>query len=200
VEGRCPVGGDRRGGAAIQAPRPIRARIATGFCAFLGAVGLAAYPAIQDIHLQWLAIVLGSFALFFLLIGLAARSGAALEWGFALLGSEFGVLFAAEGSTLDELTPAYAGAFVLVAELSFWSIERRVAAWSEGSMLELRLVYLALACVGAAAVAAVVMVVATVSSGGGVGLEAGGVAAAIAALVLLSVLVRRALPEVDSRA
>ena len=117
-----------------------------------------------------------------------------------MLGSEFGVLFAAEGSTLDELTPAYAAVFVLVAELSFWSIERRVAAWSEGSMLELRLVYLALACVGAAAVAAVVMVVATVSSGGGVGLEAGGVVAAIAALVLLSVLVRRALPEVDSRA
>ena len=144
--------------------------------------------------------MLGGFALFFFLLGLAGRSGAALGWGLAFLGAGFGVLFAAEGAALDELTPAYAAAFLLVAELGFWSIERRVPAWSDGSMLELRLVYLALTCFGAAAVAAVVTVLATISGGGGVGLEAGGVVAAIAALVLLSVLVRRALPEVDSRA
>jgi hypothetical protein len=109
------------------------------------------------------------------------------------------VLFAAEGRALDELTPVYAGAFVLVAELAFWSIERRVPAWSEPMLVELRLARLAATCIAAAGVAALVIIVAAAASGGGgIALEAIGVAAATGALALVGVLVRRNAAEVDS--
>jgi hypothetical protein len=121
-----------------------------------------------------------------------------LGWGLAALGAEYAVLFAAEGRVLDELTPLYAGAFLLVAELAFWSIERRVPAWSDRGLAERRLAGIAGASAGAAIVAAVVLVAAAASGGGGIGLEAIGVAATIAALALVAVLVRVSATEVDS--
>ena len=133
----------------------------------------------QDLHLRWLAVVLGGVALAFLAAGLAA------------LGGEYAVLFTAQGRALDEAAPVYAVGFVLVAELAFWSVELRVAAWSDPTLAERRLAQLVGVCVGAAAVAALVLVVAAASVGGGIALEAIGVAAAIGALVLLGVLVRR---------
>jgi hypothetical protein len=165
----------------------------------VAAAGLAAYPALQDVHLRWLALGLGALAVVLLAIGLVARAGPALGWGLAALGGEYAVLFAAQGAALDRLTPLYAGAFVLVAELGFWSIERRVPAWSEPGLNERRLAYLAGTSAGAAAVAGLVLVAASASGGGGVSLEAVGVAATIGALALVAVLVRASGAEVDSR-
>lgn len=152
----------------------------------------------QNIDLRWLALAFAGIAVTLLAVGLAARSGPVLGWGLAALGAEYGVLFAAQGRALDELTPVYAGAFVLVAELAFWSIERRVPAWSEPGLAERRLAYVAGASAAAAALAGLVLVAAAASGGGGVALEAIGVAAAIGALVLVAALVRRSAPEVDS--
>jgi hypothetical protein len=152
---------------------------------------------LQGIHLRLVAIALGLLALVFLAGGLGARSGSALGWALAALGSEYAVLFAAQGR-LDEQTPLYAGAFLFVAELAFWSIERRVPASSEPGLVEWRLCYLAGVSAGAAVVAAVVLVVAASAGGGGVALESIGVAAAIGALALVAALVRRSAAEVDS--
>jgi hypothetical protein len=146
---------------------------------------------VQDLHLRWLTLALGGLALAFLAAGLTTRSAAALGWGLAVLGGEYAVLFAAQGRALDEAAPVYAVGFVLVAELAFWSVERRVAAWSEPTLTERRLALLVGVCVGAAAVAALVLVLAAASGGGGIALEAVGVAAAIGALALLGALVRR---------
>jgi hypothetical protein len=153
---------------------------------------------VQEIRLWWLALAVGALSLSLLAVGLAARSGPLLGWGLAALGGEYGFLFVAEGGALDELTPVYAGAFVLVAELAFWSIERRVAAWSEPMLVERRLARLAATCIGAAGVAALVIVVSAASGGGGIGLEAIGVVAAIGALALVAVLVQGSAAEVDS--
>jgi hypothetical protein len=130
-------------------------------------------------------------------LGLAARWGPALSWGLAALGAEYGVHFSERG-TLDEVTPLYAAAFLLTAELAFWSIEPRVPAWSEASVAARRFAFLIGTCAGAAALAAVVLVLAAASGGGGVALEAVGVAAVIGSLILLAVLVRPTLPAVDS--
>ena len=70
-------------------------------------------------------------------------------------------------------------------------MERRIAAWSDPALAERRIGLLVGVCAGAAAVAALVLVVAAASVGAGIALEASGVAAAIGALVLLGVLVRR---------
>ncbi len=152
----------------------------------------------QDIHLRRLALGLAGLAVVLLAVGLAARSGPVLGWGLAALGGEYAVLFAAQSHALDELTPLYAGAFFLVAELAFWSIEPRVPAWSEPGLAERRLAYLAGVSAGAAAVAGLVLVVAAASGGGGAALEAIGVVATIGALGLVALLVRRSATEVDS--
>jgi hypothetical protein len=116
----------------------------------------------------------------------------ALGCGLAVLGGEYAVLFAAEGATLDRLTPVYAVGFLFVAEVAFWSIERRVPAWTEAPVLEWRLAGLAATCAGAAGIAALATVSAAVATGGGgVVLESFGVGAAIGSVVILAVLMRR---------
>jgi hypothetical protein len=136
-------------------------------------------------------LILGALGLGLLAAGLLLRSGALLGWALAALGGEYSVWFAAQGSALDEHTPLYAATFLLVAELAYWSIERRVEAWSEPDLVLWRLGYLLTVCAGAAAVAAFVLVIAAAGGGGGAALEALGVAAVIGALGLLGVLVRR---------
>jgi hypothetical protein len=192
VAGRSSDGGRRGGGEGIQAPRPRAARLATGAVALFAAAGLAAFPAAQDLELRPLALSLGGAALVLLAFGLVVRWPGALGLGLAALGSEYAVLFAAEGSTLDRFTPVYAAGFVFVAEVAFWSIERRVAAWSEPTALEWRLARLGAACLGAAGVAALATVsAAAATGGGGVVLESLGVGAAIGSVVILALLMRR---------
>jgi hypothetical protein len=144
----------------------------------------------MELHL--LALGLGWLALALLAFGLLVRWSGALGCGLAVLGAQYAVLFAAEGPTLDRLTPVYAVGFVFVAEVAFWSIERRVPAWSEATALEWRLARLAAACVGAAAVAAfATLSAAAATGGGGVVLESFGVGAAIGSVLILAVLMRR---------
>ena len=160
--------------------------------ALVAATGLAAYPAAQDLELRYLALGLGGAALVLLAFGLVVRWPGALGLGLAALGGEYAVLFAAEGSTLDTLTPVYAAGFILVAELAFWSIERRVAAWSESTALEWRLARLGAACAGAVAVAGLATLsAAAATGGGGVVLESFGVGAAIGSVLILALLMRR---------
>lgn len=158
----------------------------------LAAGGLAAYPAAQDLRLQYAALTLAVVALVLLAFGLVVRWPGALGFGLAALGAEYAVLFSAEGATLDRLAPLYAVGFMFVAEVSFWSIERRVPAWSDPTALEWRLARLAGACAGAAGVAALATVSAAASTGGGgVVLESFGVAAAVGSVVILAALMRR---------
>lgn len=156
------------------------------------AAALAAYPASQNLDLQWAALVFAISGVLVFAMGLAARSPGALGLGLALLGADYAVLFFAEGSALDRFTPAYAAGFMLVAELGFWSIEPRIPAWSEAAVAEWRLARIAGACTGAAVLAALALVAASAATGtGGLALESLGVVAAIGSLVLITVLVSR---------
>ena len=157
----------------------------------MAAAALAGYPAALDIDLHVLALALAALGLALLASGLLLRSSALLVWGLVGLGGEYSIFFAAEGSHLDAYTPLYAATFLLVAELAYWSIERRVEAWSEHELVLWRLGYLLVVCGGAAALAAFVLVLAAAGGAGGPGLEAAGVAAVIGALGLLGLLVRR---------
>ncbi|HEV8602421.1 MAG TPA: hypothetical protein VGQ68_03395 [Gaiellaceae bacterium] len=190
MEGGRPAGGRDRGGARIQAPRPGRARVATGVAALGTAGGLAAYPALQDIRFQWLALGLGACALVLLAAGLTLGWASPTGWGLGALGGQYGVLFAAEGRSLDELTPLYAAGLILVAELAYWSLEPRVPAGTESGLLVRRLAHLTGVCVAAATLAALVLVAAAAGGGGGLALEVLGAAAAVGALGLVAALVR----------
>lgn len=157
----------------------------------MAAATLAGYPAALDLRLHALALALAALGLALLACGLLLRSSALLVWGLVAVGGEYSVLFAAEGSRLDAYTPLYAATFLLVAELAYWSIERRVEAWSENELVLWRLGYLLAVCAGAAALAAFVLVLAAAGGTGGAGLEAAGVTAVIGSLALLGLLVRR---------
>jgi hypothetical protein len=166
--------------------------VTTGAVALVAAAGLAAYPAAQDLRFQWAALAFAVLAILLLTAGLAFRSPGMLGFALVALGADYAVLFLAEGGALDRFTPAYAAGFMLVAELGFWSIERRVRAWSEPAVAEWRLARLAAACVGAAASGAFVLVAGAAATGtGGLPLEGLGVVAAIGSIVLVTALVRR---------
>ena len=158
----------------------------------LAAAVLAAYPASQNLDLQWAALVFAIAGVLLFALGLAFRSPSLLGLGLAVLGADYAVLFVAEGSALDRFTPAYAAGFMLVAEVGFWSIEPKIPAWSEAAVAELRLARIAGACIGAAALAALALVAASAASGtGGLALESLGVVAATGSVVLITVLVSR---------
>lgn len=157
------------------------------------AAALAAYPASRHIYLREVALALAALSLVFLLAGLAARSAQAIGLALTALAGDYAVLFATKGSAVDELAPLYAAGFMLVAELAFWSVERRIPAWSETGLLDRRLAYLSAECVGAAGLAALAVVAASAGRGAGIGLEAAGVVAAIGAVVLVAASVRNAL-------
>jgi hypothetical protein len=158
----------------------------------LAAAALAAYPASQEVYLQWAALVFAIAGVLLFALGLAVRSAGLLGLGVAVIGAGYAVLFVAEGGSLDRFTPAYAAGFILVAELGFWSIESRIPAWSEPAVAEWRLARIFGACVGAGVLAALALVAAAAATGtGGLAVESLGVVAALGSLVLITVLVGR---------
>lgn len=122
--------------------------------------------------------------------GLAVRWGAAVAFAVALLGVEQAVRLARGPEALDPWTPLYAGAFLLLAELAWWSLEPRVAAWAEPWTTVRRLVSVLIACTGGSMLAALVVIAAGAPIQGGFGLEIAGVLAATAALAVVAAVAR----------
>ena len=135
--------------------------------------------------------MLWGLALAFLTAGLAGRWAASVATGLTLLGAQYAVLFSAGPEAVDEWTPFYAAGFLLSAELSFWSTEPRVPAWSDPEVVLRRLGTVLTACLGAAGIAAVVIIAAGASLGDTLFAEAVGLASAVAALALLGAVARR---------
>jgi hypothetical protein len=104
--------------------------------------------------------------------------------GLALLGAAYAVLFALRGATIDVRAPLYGAALLVVAELAFASVELR-AGRAEPALAARRAATLVLVAAGAVVTGLVVLAVAATPLDGGVGLEAVGVAAAVALLVAL---------------
>ena len=138
-----------------------------------------------------LLLALGGAGVIWLCAGLALRWSAALATGIAFLGAEQAVRLATAHSSVDPWTPAYAVALLLVAELAWWSIEPRVAAWSQPETVVRRLLTLVGMCAGAGLLAALIVLVAGAPFEGGVGLELVGVTAATAAVGVIAAVARR---------
>jgi hypothetical protein len=128
--------------------------------------------------------------LFFLAVGLAVRWSAALALGVVVLGAEQALRLALGPNEVDAWTPAYAAGLLLVAELAWWSVEPRVAAWSEAAVVLRRLGAVLGLCAAGAVVAALIVMVAGAPLHGGLGLELVGVVAAVGAVALVAGLAR----------
>ena len=137
-----------------------------------------------------LLLALGGSGVLWVGVGLASRWSAALAAGIAFLGAEQGVRVALGSSTVDPWMPAYAAGFLLAAELAWWSIELRVAAWSDTEVLIRRVLAIAGCCTGGAVLAALVVIAAGAPLHGGFGLELVGVVAAVAAVAVVAAVAR----------
>jgi hypothetical protein len=126
-------------------------------------------------------------------VGLVFRWSSPLAAGIAILGAEQATRLAITSNGVDPWTPVYAIGFLLAAELAWWSIEPRVAAWAEPFLTLWRLGTIALVCAGGGFLAAIVVAAAGAPLEGGVGLELVGVVAAAGAVTLVAVVSRRAL-------
>ena len=136
---------------------------------------------------------LGAAGIAWLCVGLAFRWSSALATGIVVLGAEQATRLALTSNGVDPWTPVYAIGFLLVAELAWWSIEPRVAAWADPFLTLWRLGAIALTCAGGGLLAALVVSAAGAPLSGGVGLELVGVIAAAGAVALVAVASRRAL-------
>ena len=126
-------------------------------------------------------LALGAGGLLALCLGLAVRWSAAVAFAIGVLGAEQAVRLADGPDALDRWTPLYAGAFLLLAELAWWSLEPRVAAWTERDAALRRLATVLLICAAGSLFSAVVVIAAGAPIHGGFGLELAGVLAATAA-------------------
>jgi len=149
------------------------------------AAGIAVSPLVRDSGDHALLLLLGGGGVLALCVGLAARWGAALAFGVGLLGAQQAVWLARGPDALDAWTPLYAGAFLLVAELAWWSLEQRVPAWAERGMALRRLVTVLFACTGGCVIAALVVIAAGLPIH-----ELAGVLAATAALAVVAAVAR----------
>ena len=108
----------------------------------------------------------------------------------AFAGAAYALALIVGDESIDSLAPAYAVGLLVVAELAYWALERRTV--EEARELRLRrAAAIAAAAVLSLVAAALVLVVADARIAGGLGLELVGVAAATAALALVTALAWR---------
>lgn len=149
------------------------------------AVVLAVVPAVRDPVL----LALGGAAVFVLLVGVASGRAFAIPWAIAGLGAEYA--FALGDRGLDGRVPLYAVALLVTAELAYWSVQLRGAAADEPGMAQRRVIGLLLGATAALVVCTTLVTLARVQLGSGLVAEAAGLVAAVGALALLLVAVRR---------
>jgi hypothetical protein len=131
-------------------------------------------------------LAIGGAGLLWLCLGLATRWSAALAAGVVFLGAEEALRLALGPGTVDTWTPAYAAGLLFAAELAWWSIEPRVAAWWEPGVVLWRIAAVVGMCAAAAVAAALIVLAAGAPLRGGLGIELVGVMAAVAAAAVVA--------------
>lgn len=137
-----------------------------------------------------MAACVGAPGLVVLVIALVLGWSVLVPWSVVSLGAAYAVSL--HGSdAIDGRAPAVGALLVLVAELAYWSVERRTPIGDEAG-LHLRRAASVLATTAAAAAVGTALLTATaVPLGGSVALDGLGLAAAAAAVATLAILARR---------
>jgi hypothetical protein len=117
-----------------------------------------------------------------LLAALAGRWPELLPWAIALLGAQYAVALLVRSGEIDGLALFYAGALFATAELAYWAFERGPV----GRAVVSRVPVLVAQALGAAAAGAAVLAVSVGGGDGGLAIQAVGLAAAAAAVGLVT--------------
>lgn len=154
------------------------------------------YSAVAGDRLVAAVALLGGLGLVVTALALLGRWATLLPLGFAGVGAAYAVFLSLRPGTVDARAPMVAAAFIVAAELSFWSIERR--GWhSEANVVARRLALLLSAGLVTALVGGLLLLI-TSDRRSGIGAEAAGVAAAVLTLAVIAVLARRARQSASS--
>ena len=170
----------------MEATRPPRARFLTGAAALALAVALAATPALRAERLGALLASAGALGLVGFVYGLARARAWAVPWAVVVFGGAYAASLFLPERGVDELAPFVAAAFLLLAELSYWTMELRRPLGPFPGLLERRAMVIATATVGAVLVGALALAATAVQVGGGVLADLLGVVAAIGALAIVA--------------
>ena len=143
----------------------------------------------------------GVLALGVLAAALVAGWPTAIAWALALLGAAYAISRAAGDprAAVDALAPLYAGGLLLVAELSYWSLELRAARREDPGAMLRRLVALTALAALSVAIGGFVVLVTAAPGGGGLAWDAVGIAAIAATLAIVALLARRGGRAADPR-
>jgi hypothetical protein len=119
-------------------------------------------------------------------------STSGVAWTLALVAAAYATALAVRGAdNVDAGAPLVGAGLLMVAELAYWSLERRGPGYEEARVVVRRLAALgALACLSLV-LGAFVVVVTAAPLGGGLAWDAVGVAAAGATLAIVAWLARR---------
>jgi hypothetical protein len=184
VAGRRSARAADRGGDGIPAQRHARPGLTLAAAALLAAAGLAVYASVVAARLGVVLAIVGAIGVGVLAAALLLRVPPLITPGLALLGAEYTVLFVVRGDAIDVRAPLYGAAFLVTAELAFGAVELR-AGKTEPVLAARRAATLVLIALGSIVTGLVVLAAAAAPLDGGVGLEAVGVASAVALLVAL---------------
>jgi hypothetical protein len=166
-------------------------RLVTGGMAFALACVLAATPALRADQLGGLLASIGGLGLAGFAYALVRGRAWAVPWAVVVLGGVYaGSLFLPERG-VDRQAAVVAAAFVLLAELTYWTLELRSPISPEPGMLERRAALVAATTVGALLVAGVAIAASSIPLGGGLLGDLLGVFAAVAALAVVAWLAER---------
>jgi hypothetical protein len=154
----------------------------------LGAAGLGAAVALNaDAHRLGLALA-GAAAVLLLAVGLAAALPSLIPWPLVLLAAEYA--WSLGGGEVDQLSPLVAGALLVIAELSYWSLELRSRTQDADRLTERRAGLIAALAIASVALGGLVLAATSVRLGTGIAADLVGVAAAVAALAVVATLAR----------
>ena len=150
------------------------------------------YPAATAQHFPQLVAVPGVAALCVLAAAVVLGWPAAIAWALALLGTAYATALAGkDAGAVDAVAPLYAGGLLLVAELSYWSLELRGSRREEPGAMLRRLVALTAFAALSVAIGGFVVLVTAAPAGSGLAWDAVGIAAVAATLAIVATLARR---------
>jgi hypothetical protein len=152
--------------------------------------GAVAYSGAATGRLPQVVAVVGALGWTLVAVALVGRWPSLLPWGLAGVGASYAAFVGLRSGSVDPRAPVLAAGLFVAAELGYWSLEP-LDARPERIVLVRRLLFLAVAGVGAALVGSLLLV-AGAGVSGGLALEAVGVLAAVLTLALVTALTVRA--------
>lgn len=176
--------GSARGGGSIQASSQIFARIGAAVAALLGAAGIGAAITLTADSYRPVVAVCSLIAVAVLAFGLTFALTSVFPWPLVILAALYA--WTLGGGEIDQWAPFYAGAFLAVAELAYWSVELRGRAHDKERLNERRAGLIVVLALTGVVAGGFVLAATSLDIGSGIGLDLVGVAAAVGALVVVA--------------